>query len=61
MTSPLPVRILDDLLLGLNEHRDGTHAVFVFGTACDAGERGDSVVDDDTDLGIGGGVAGEYC
>lgn len=55
MTSILPVRVLYDLLLRLDERRDGTHAVFVLRAACDTGERGDGVVDDNADLGIGGG------
>jgi hypothetical protein len=50
VASPLPVRGADDLLLRLDKHVNRAHAVFLLGTAANAGERDHAVVDDDADL-----------
>ena len=59
MTGPEPVRLRDDLALGIHEGRHRTLAVLVLGTAADAGERRDTVVDDDPDLLVGETVTGQ--
>ena len=50
MTFIHPIRLFDNLLLGLHERADGAHSVLLRGAAADAGEGDDAVVDDDADL-----------
>ena len=52
VTRPSPVRVSDDLPLGVDERRHGTLAVLVLGAAADACEWRDAVVDDHSDLRI---------
>lgn len=58
---PCPIRLGDNLLLCSDECGERAHAVFVLWASFDTGERGDTVVDDDTDLSIGETITGKDC
>ncbi len=61
MARPEPVRVRNDLALRVDEDGDRALPVLVLGAAADAGKGHDAVVDDDTNLRVGRGGAGEHC
>jgi hypothetical protein len=57
----IPVRLRDDLLLGLDERVHRTHAILLDRASGDARERNNAIVDDDTDLWPRFRLAGQHC
>ena len=61
MTSPVPVRIGDNLLLRGNERRDGTHPMGIVGASLDACQGRNGVVYYDPNLFTLSRGTGKHC